>query len=77
MLCPDCNVFYTCRLCHDAESSHSMDRYKVEVMACMHCLHIQVGKVIFLNCRKLLNHVLFAINSLASITVTFAIYGKI
>lgn len=42
MLCPECHQFFTCRLCHDAACTHSIDRYKVEYMACMYCFRIQV-----------------------------------
>ena len=45
MLCPECHKFYTCRFCHDENSIHSIDRYSVEYMACMHCKRIQVGSV--------------------------------
>lgn len=42
MLCPECNRFFTCRRCHDAVSTHILDRYSVQAMACMYCLRIQV-----------------------------------
>ncbi|XP_052182286.1 zinc finger protein BRUTUS-like At1g74770 isoform X2 [Diospyros lotus] len=36
-----CNKIYACRLCHDDESDHSMDRKATTKMMCMKCLVIQ------------------------------------
>lgn len=36
-----CGKIYTCRLCHDANESHTIDRYETREMMCMHCQTIQ------------------------------------
>jgi len=38
---PCCGRFYTCRLCHDANQSHKIDRYAIKDMMCMHCFTVQ------------------------------------
>jgi len=38
---PCCGKFYTCRLCHDANESHKIDRYAIKEMMCMHCFTVQ------------------------------------
>ena len=40
-----CQKLYACRLCHDADADHTMDRYATTEMVCMSCGHDQpVGK---------------------------------
>ena len=42
MLCPQCNQWFTCRLCHDeVVPDHYMDRYHVKYIACMKCKTVQ------------------------------------
>mmetsp|Transcript_1220 Transcript_1220/g.1908 ORF Transcript_1220/g.1908 Transcript_1220/m.1908 type:complete len:716 (-) Transcript_1220:66-2213(-) len=38
---PCCDRLFTCRLCHDHEMDHVMDRYKVSEMLCMLCESLQ------------------------------------
>jgi len=38
---PCCGIFYSCRLCHDEDNNHKMDRYKIEMMKCMECYKVQ------------------------------------
>ena len=32
-----CNRLYTCRVCHDENEDHQINRYATESMVCMHC----------------------------------------
>lgn len=34
---PCCQQVFTCRLCHDEESDHNIDRHAIQSMICMHC----------------------------------------
>mmetsp|Transcript_36701 Transcript_36701/g.59292 ORF Transcript_36701/g.59292 Transcript_36701/m.59292 type:complete len:814 (-) Transcript_36701:151-2592(-) len=36
-----CGRFFTCRLCHDEASDHTMDRYATREMVCMRCSTVQ------------------------------------
>jgi hypothetical protein len=36
-----CGRWFPCRLCHDAEQSHGVDRYATKWMYCMHCQTVQ------------------------------------
>lgn len=36
-----CNRWFVCRLCHDAEQSHAVDRYATQWMYCMRCGTVQ------------------------------------
>ncbi|EFJ08658.1 hypothetical protein SELMODRAFT_447967 [Selaginella moellendorffii] len=36
-----CGSLFTCRLCHDEASDHTMDRYQTSEMLCMQCLKVQ------------------------------------
>lgn len=38
---PCCDKLYVCRLCHDAEENHQMDRFKVREVQCSACLTVQ------------------------------------
>eukprot|EP01134_Creolimax_fragrantissima_P003198 CFRG3198T1 len=51
---PCCHKWYTCRLCHDEDNDHKMNRHEVRNMYCMHCNRTQeAGKVCkFEDCRK-------------------------
>lgn len=41
---PCCGKFYVCRLCHDDEENHQMDRFKVREVKCASCNTIQEVK---------------------------------
>ena len=36
-----CDKFYVCRVCHDEEQGHELERHKVETIKCMSCLKSQ------------------------------------
>lgn len=36
-----CKTFYPCRLCHDEENTHEIDRYRIQKIRCNDCLCIQ------------------------------------
>ncbi|XP_020492070.1 RING finger and CHY zinc finger domain-containing protein 1 isoform X1 [Labrus bergylta] len=38
---PCCSKLYVCRLCHDAEENHQMDRFKVTEVQCSECHTVQ------------------------------------
>lgn len=38
---PCCGKLYVCRLCHDAEENHQMDRFKVKEVQCSECQTLQ------------------------------------
>ncbi|KAL2091695.1 hypothetical protein ACEWY4_011510 [Coilia grayii] len=38
---PCCGKFYVCRLCHDAEEDHQMDRFQVKEVQCIVCNAVQ------------------------------------
>ncbi|GMH35139.1 hypothetical protein BSKO_03007 [Bryopsis sp. KO-2023] len=37
LVAPCCSQVFACRLCHDEQADHKMDRYKVTEMVCMPC----------------------------------------
>jgi RING finger/CHY zinc finger protein 1 len=41
VFCQECNKFYPCRLCHDANENHKLDRFNVEKVMCRGCKTIQ------------------------------------
>ncbi len=41
IVAPCCNEIFTCRLCHDEEKDHAIDRYLIEKVVCMHCFQEQ------------------------------------
>lgn len=41
LLAPCCNRLSVCRLCHDENSDHSLDRYSVKQVLCMRCSTLQ------------------------------------
>ncbi|OSX75808.1 hypothetical protein BU14_0219s0008 [Porphyra umbilicalis] len=51
-----CDRIYPCRLCHDAECGHTMDRPAVEEMLCTYCGTVQpvAGKCAVAACGRLL-----------------------
>ena len=48
-----CNKVYPCRLCHDENEDHVMDRFDVEYMKCDFCHTFQKGKIILSKSRML------------------------
>ncbi|XP_048960993.1 RING finger and CHY zinc finger domain-containing protein 1 isoform X9 [Canis lupus dingo] len=41
LLAPCCDKLYTCRLCHDNNEDHQLDRFKVKEVQCINCEKIQ------------------------------------
>ena len=43
LLCPICNKYYTCRMCHDenVELTHNFPRYEITQVRCKYCSHVQ------------------------------------
>lgn len=39
--CPTCKKFYPCRICHDENENHKLDRFKVDTVRCKTCRRIQ------------------------------------
>lgn len=48
--CPTCFKFYSCRLCHDEDSSHILNRYDVKHVKCCICGIVQEASQICGNC---------------------------
>lgn len=48
---PCCNKFYTCRLCHDENENHQMDRFRVSVVQCSTCKKIQQAQKMCEGCN--------------------------
>uniref|UniRef100_A0A8C2H882 Ring finger and CHY zinc finger domain containing 1 n=1 Tax=Cyprinus carpio TaxID=7962 RepID=A0A8C2H882_CYPCA len=48
---PCCGKFYVCRLCHDGEENHQMDRFKVREVKCAACNTIQEAQQICKECE--------------------------
>ncbi|TWW60723.1 Zinc finger domain-containing protein 1 [Takifugu flavidus] len=46
---PCCGKLYVCRLCHDAEEKHKMDRFKVREVQCCECQTVQQAQQ---NCEQ-------------------------
>jgi RING finger/CHY zinc finger protein 1 len=53
---PCCRKWYVCRLCHDEVESHTMDRYAITQIICMHCSHMQSATQICVQCNTKLAH---------------------
>jgi len=56
LLAPCCQVYYTCRLCHDEVNDHVMDRYAVERILCMRCLTEQAPAEVCSSCGERFAH---------------------
>ncbi|XP_043917050.1 RING finger and CHY zinc finger domain-containing protein 1 isoform X2 [Protopterus annectens] len=48
---PCCSKFYICRLCHDENEDHQMDRFSVSVVQCSTCKKIQQAQQICEDCN--------------------------
>uniref|UniRef100_A0A8D0QYK8 RING finger and CHY zinc finger domain-containing protein 1 n=2 Tax=Sus scrofa TaxID=9823 RepID=A0A8D0QYK8_PIG len=50
---PCCDKLYTCRLCHDSNEDHQLDRFKVKEVQCINCEKIQHAQQICEECSTL------------------------
>lgn len=50
--CAQCDKWYTCRLCHDAEEDHTLPRRLTKHMLCMLCGHAQKASDTCVNCGE-------------------------
>lgn len=50
--CAQCDKWYTCRLCHDAEEDHTLPRKLTKHMLCMLCGHAQKASDTCVNCGE-------------------------
>eukprot|EP01102_Stenamoeba_stenopodia_P014866 TRINITY_DN4_c0_g1_i1.p1 TRINITY_DN4_c0_g1~~TRINITY_DN4_c0_g1_i1.p1 ORF type:complete len:511 (-),score=85.66 TRINITY_DN4_c0_g1_i1:28-1560(-) len=46
-----CKKWFTCRLCHDDEEDHKIDRYATKNMLCMRCNTVQRAAKTCINCK--------------------------
>jgi len=51
---PCCNKVYMCRLCHDENETHKINRYDIEKIICTYCNFNQSPKQYCENCNKCL-----------------------
>eukprot|EP01102_Stenamoeba_stenopodia_P019553 TRINITY_DN7421_c0_g1_i1.p1 TRINITY_DN7421_c0_g1~~TRINITY_DN7421_c0_g1_i1.p1 ORF type:complete len:310 (-),score=12.02 TRINITY_DN7421_c0_g1_i1:79-1008(-) len=49
-----CGKFYPCLRCHDEVSDHTIVRYDIELILCMHCETVQPPNQTCTNCKKTL-----------------------
>lgn len=56
LIAPCCKKIYVCRLCHDAEEDHKLNRYTVAEMVCMECNVQQSVAQECRNCRCQMAH---------------------
>ncbi|KAJ6660497.1 hypothetical protein lerEdw1_017494 [Lerista edwardsae] len=49
---PCCSKFYVCRLCHDSNEDHQMDRFKVQEVQCAKCEKVQQAQQNCENCNS-------------------------
>lgn len=54
--CPECNVFYNCRICHDENENHTMDRHAVKQVRCKRCQTVQAPAKNCVQCGYLFGH---------------------
>jgi len=45
-----CNKYYSCRLCHDEEQDHKINRYEIKTIICKECKTIQDSSNVCVNC---------------------------
>ncbi|CDQ98006.1 unnamed protein product [Oncorhynchus mykiss] len=48
---PCCGKAYVCRLCHDAEEDHQMDRFLVKEVQCSVCTTVQQAQQTCVECN--------------------------
>ena len=53
MKCNTCNKFYPCRICHDENEDHKLDRFSVNTVQCKKCSQIQAPTKNCQNCGHL------------------------
>lgn len=53
MKCPTCHTFYPCRLCHDENEDHKLDRFKVDTVRCRLCQRTQAPSQHCIYCRSI------------------------
>ena len=46
-----CNKYYPCRLCHDEEEDHKINRYEIKTIICKECKTIQDSSNQCINCN--------------------------
>ena len=51
ILSPCCNKWYSCRLCHDEDNDHKLDRKLISTIICKKCLTIQPQSNTCTNCE--------------------------
>ena len=47
-----CQKWYPCRLCHDENENHTLDRFKISKIKCKDCNTIQKSSNKCINCNK-------------------------
>lgn len=47
-----CKKWYTCRLCHDEQEDHKIDRHATKYMLCMRCNMVQTASQICISCKE-------------------------
>ncbi|XP_053116837.1 RING finger and CHY zinc finger domain-containing protein 1 isoform X2 [Hemicordylus capensis] len=52
IMAPCCSKFYICRLCHDNNEDHQMDRFKVQEVQCAKCGKVQKAQKSCENCNS-------------------------
>ncbi|EDL05283.1 ring finger and CHY zinc finger domain containing 1, isoform CRA_b [Mus musculus] len=50
---PCCDKLYTCRLCHDTNEDHQLDRFKVKEVQCINCEKLQHAQQTCEDCSTL------------------------
>ena len=54
--CVKCEKFYGCRICHDEEEDHNIDRYSIKQMKCKLCNCVQECSNKCINCNQKMAH---------------------
>lgn len=49
---PCCGKFYVCRLCHDNNENHQLDRFKVKEVQCAKCKQLQQARQVCEGCSN-------------------------
>lgn len=53
VFCDICKKYYPCRLCHDANESHKIDRFTIKQIICRGCKKVQTPSEKCIHCGKL------------------------
>ena len=51
--CFECEKFYPCRICHDENNDHKLDRFKINKIKCRICNTVQVPSQTCTNCKQM------------------------